>query len=222
MRVIMAAVLIAGGLAAVPPAGGLAGADPETCPTVCDRIPNSAWIDPSAVPLNSVYRWPAPAAVATAVTGTMPQFRFEQLCATPAPQDPRDSAVAGRAAVVKPDGQWQLQAQALHWRGDTWRSGQLAAAVFNIVRAALRGCQRSAPTESPSITIDEPNRLAAVISGPVIMHTYLVKHPQSGTISELTMWSSAPPQAPWPVIHDDQVLDALTSPLCAAYLASCQ
>lgn len=223
MRVIMAAVLIAGGLVAVRLSGAAAHADPETCPTVCDQIPNTAWIDPSAVPLNSVYRWPAPAGVAAAVTGTAPRFRFEQLCASPpVPQDPRDYAVAGRATVVKPDGQWQLQAQVLHWRGDTWRGGQLAASVLNAARTALRGCQRAAPQQSPSITTDQPDRLAAVISGPVIMRTYLASHPQSSTIAELTLWSSGPPQADWPVLDDTQVLDALISPLCGAYLGSCQ
>jgi hypothetical protein len=60
-----------------------------------------------------------------------------------------------------------------------------------------------------------------VISGPVIMHTYLVAHPENSTISELTLWSSEPPQVPWPVISDAPVLDAITSPVCAAYIGSC-
>ena len=72
----------------------------------------------------------------------------------------------------------------------------------------------------PSVTVDEPNRLAAVISGPVIMHTYLVVRPENSTISELTLWSSEP-QVAWPVISDAQVLDAMTSPVCAAYIGSC-
>jgi hypothetical protein len=60
-----------------------------------------------------------------------------------------------------------------------------------------------------------------VISGPVIMHTYLVAHPESSTISELTLWSSESPQQPWPIISDAQVLDAMSSPVCAAYIGSC-
>ncbi|MEZ0363120.1 ATPase [Mycobacterium sp. pUA109] len=220
MRVIMATLLIVGGFATAPVSGAPAHAEPQTCPTLCDQIPNSAWIDPAAVPLNAVYHWPAPAGAAAAVTGT-PRFRFEQLCASaPVPQDPRDYVVASRAVLDKPEGQWQLQAQVLHWRGETWRTGQLAASVFNAARTALRGCQRGAPEQSPSLTTDEPNRLAAVISGPVVMHTYLAAQ-QSSTISELTLWSSAPPQVPWPVIDDAQVLDALVKPLCTAYLDSC-
>lgn len=68
---------------------------------------------------------------------------------------------------------------------------------------------------------DEPTRMAAVISGPVIMHTYLVAHVSSSTISELTLWSSGPPQVPWPTVADSAVLDALTAPLCEAYIGSC-
>jgi hypothetical protein len=199
-------------MAAIPAHG-----DPETCPPVCDRIPDTAWIRRRDVPLNSAYSWPAPARVAVAVTGTTPRFGFEELCAVPAvPQDPRSYAVAGRATVVNPEGQWQLQAQVLHWRGDTANGGQIAASVFANAAAALRGCQLGS-----SITTDEPNRVAAVPTGPVILHTYLVAHPASSTISELALWSLAPSQVPWPVVADAQVLDALTAPLCTAYISSC-
>jgi hypothetical protein len=55
----------------------------------------------------------------------------------------------------------------------------------------------------------------------VIMHTYLVAHPENSTLSELTLWASDPVQLPWPIISDAQVLDAMAAPLCAAYLGSC-
>ena len=109
------------------------------------------------------------------------------------PQDPRCYAVAERAVVVNPEGQWQLQAQVLHWRGETWRGGQLAEDVFNTAVAALRACQRTNPAASPSLTIDEPDRMAAVVSGPVILHQYLVANPANSTITELALWSTAPP-----------------------------
>jgi hypothetical protein len=154
--------------------------------------------------------------------GATPRFRFEEVCATPAfPQDTRNSAVASRVAVDKPQGQWQLEAEVVHWRGDTARGGQSAMSVFDIAVAALRGCQLGASGESPSVTADEPNRLSAVVSGPVIMHTYLVAHPENSSISELTLWASDPVQLPWPIISDAQVLDAMASSLCAAYLGSC-
>jgi hypothetical protein len=222
MRLVLATMLVASGLVVGCTSPVAAHADPETCPPACDRIPDTAWISSSAIPMNSTYHWPALAGVAVPMTGNAtPRFRFEEVCATPAfPQDTRNSAVAGRATVTNSQGQWQLQAQVLHWRGDTARGGQSASSVFGFAAAALRGCQLGAAAESPSVTLDEPNRLAAVISGPVIMHTYLVAHPENSTLSELTLWSSEPRVA-WPVISDAQVLDAMTSPVCAAYVGSC-
>jgi hypothetical protein len=222
MRLVLATMLVASGLAAGCMSWIAAHADPETCPPICDRIPDAAWISSPGIPLNSTYRWPTLPGVAVPMTGTVtPRFRFEEVCATPAfPQDTRNSAVASRATVTNPQGQWQLQAEVLHWRGDTARGGQNASSVFDIAAAALRGCQLAAAAESPSVTVDEPNRLAAVISGPVIMHTYLDARPENSTISELTLWSSEP-LVTWPVISDAQVLDAMTSPLCAAYIGSC-
>ena len=223
MRVVLATMLLASGLVVGCLSSVTAYADQGTCPPICDTIPDTAWISTSGIPLDSTYRWPSLAGVAVPMTGTAtPRFRFEQVCATPAfPQDTRNSAVASRATVANPQGQWQLQAQVLHWRGDTARGGQSASSVFDLAAVALRGCQLGAAAESPSVTVDEPNRLAAVISGPVLMHTYLVAHPENSTISELTLWSSGPPQLPWPVISDAQVLDAMSAPLCAAYIGSC-
>ncbi len=63
--------------------------------------------------------------------------------------------------------------------------------------------------------------MAAVISGPVLVHTYLLAHVASSTISELTLWASGSPEVAWPVISDAAVLDAMTAPLCEAYIASC-
>lgn len=222
MRVLLAMMLVAGNfvvaLVVVPPAG----AEPETCPPVCDQIPNSAWIDRRAVPLVSVYGWPAMGGAAVPIIGITPRFGFEQVCATPAfPQDSRISAVAARVTADRPEGQWQLQAQVIHWRGDTARGGAVAASVFGAAVAAIRACQLGTPNQSPSVTDDEPNRMAAVISGPTIMHTYLIAHPASSTLSELTLWSSAPPKVEWPVVSDSAILDALAAPLCEAYIGSC-
>ncbi|OBK14889.1 ATPase [Mycobacterium asiaticum] len=222
LRVFVVTMMVAGTFAIALIAPTPARAEPETCPPVCDQIPNSAWIQRTSVPLNGVYRWPDLSSASGAVTGTTPQFKFEQVCATPTfSQDSRDFSVAARAVVARPDGQWQVQAQILHWRGDTARGGALAGSVFAAAVAALRACQLGAPAQSPSITDDEPTRMAAVISGPVIVHTYLVAHVASSTISELTLWSAGAPQVAWPVISDAAVLDAMTAPLCDAYIASC-
>jgi len=77
-------------------------------------------------------------------------------------------------------------------------------------------------TASPSVTTDEPDRMAAVIGGPVILHQYLVANPGNSTITELAMWSTAPPLTAWPGVDDTAVLDAMGAPLCAAYIGSCR
>lgn len=217
MRMVLGTLLVACGLVVAPPAA----ATPETCPPACDRIPEAAWIPPWGIPLNSHYAWPRLPGVA--VTAVAPRFRFEELCASPPVLlDPRSWAVAERALVVNPEGQWQLQAQVLHWRGETWRGGQLAQEVFDTAAGALRSCQRTDVTASPSVTTDEPDRMAAVIGGPVILHQYLVANPGNSTITELAMWSTAPPLTAWPGVDDTAVLDAMGAPLCAAYIGSCQ
>ncbi len=64
MRLVVAATLIAGGLLVTCMSlSHPARADPETCPPVCDQIPDTAWISREAIPLNSTYHWPSPAGV---------------------------------------------------------------------------------------------------------------------------------------------------------------
>ena len=225
MRLMLAAILAACGLAVAPSMIGPAQAVPTDCPPNCDRIPNSAWIDATAIPLYSTYHWPGLAGVS--VTVNNPHFRFEEACATPpVPDDPRQFAVAARAVVAQPEGQWQLQVQALHWRGETWRGGQLAAAVFDKAVASLRGCQLTSPLTSPSLTTDSPNRMAAVVSGVLpgqqILREYLILDPRNSSLVEMAMWATSPPRVEWPPVPDAEVLDALAAPLCRAYIDSCR
>lgn len=215
----VAAVSVAAGVLVVAPP---ASAEPTyVCPPACSRIPDAAWISPADIPLAAHYSWQPLAGLA--VTSAAPRFRFEELCGSPAaPADPRGYSVAEHVVITNPVGQWQLQAQILHWRGETWRGGQLALDVVAGAAAALRACQQTNPVASPSLTLDEPDRLAAVISGPVILHQYLLADPVSSTVTELALWSSAPPAIPYPILSDAAVLDALGAPLCSAYLGSCQ
>jgi hypothetical protein len=225
MRLMLAVLLTACGLAVAPGAIGPAYAVPMDCPPNCDRIPSSAWIDSTVLPLYSTYRWPGLAGIA--VTATNPRFKFEEACATPpTPDDPRNEVVAARAVVPQPEGQWQLQVQVLHWRGETWRGGQLATAVFDKAVAALRGCQLTSPLTSPSLTTDSPNRVAAVVSGVLpgqsVLREYLLVNPYNSTIVEVAMWAATPPRVDWPAVADAQILDAMNAPLCTAYIASCR
>ncbi len=225
MRLMLAVLLTACGLVVAPGAIGPAYAVPRDCPPNCDRIPNSAWIDSTVLPLYSTYRWPGLAGIA--VTAANPRLKFEEACATPsAPDDPRNEVVAARAVVPQPDGQWQLQVQVLHWRGETWRGGQLATTVFDKAVAALRGCQLTSPLTSPSLTTDTPNQVAAVVSGVLpgqtVLHEYLLVNPSNSTIVEVAMWAATPPRVDWPAVSDVQILDAMDSPLCTAYIDSCR
>jgi hypothetical protein len=224
IRVIVAAIcvglLVGGGVVSAPQAR----ARPETCPPTCDQIPATAWPDGADIPLDTIYHWPLLAGLA--VPAPAPRFRFEELCSTPQlAGDPRSYAVAEKALVTHPAGQWQLQAQVLHWRGDTSAGGQSAQSVFNTATVGLRLCQVTAPQFTVALTTDRPDRMAAVITGPVVMHQYLLSHPQSSTVSELVLWATpgpgAPPEVPWPAVPDAHVFDAMAQPLCGAYLASC-
>lgn len=217
MRMVLISVMVAFCTALAPPAA----AEPAgTCPPTCNRIPETAWITPEAIPLDSVYSWPELAGLA--VTARPPRFRFEELCGTLAiPGDPRSYAVAERVVVSNPGGQWQLQAQVVHWRGDTWLGGELAQGTFQAAVAALRACQSTNPTASPSLVVDQADRFAAAISGPVVLHEYLLADAVNSTVTELALWSQSPPQIPWPLVSDTGVLDALGTPLCTAYIDSC-
>ena len=77
----------------------------------------------------------------------------------------------------------------MHWRGETWRGGQLASAVFDKAVAALRGCQLTSPLTSPSLTTDAPDRMAAVVSGVLpgqpVLHEYLLVNPCNSTVVEV-------------------------------------
>ncbi|HZQ31867.1 MAG TPA: ATPase [Mycobacterium sp.] len=216
-----AAMVAAHGLVTSPPAH----TDPIVCPPDCDRIPATAWVDPAAIPLAGKYNWPNLAHRAVPVQ--RPRFYFEDVCdIPPAPADPRSYVVAAKATVANPPGQWQLQAQVLHWRGDVWLGGQLADEAVHSAVTALRACQSIETEVSPSITTDQPGRLAAVLTvagtPTTIVHQYVVSHPQSGTIVELAMWASSPPLQNWRTVPDEQVFDALLAPLCDAYISSCR
>lgn len=220
MRWLVAAVLAGCGMALITPAAGWA--QPLDCPPSCDRIPRSAWIAPTSIPLYDTYRWPELSGLA--VTAMSPRFRFEELCGVPAADDPRAWSVAARAEVTGLDGQWRMRANIMHWRGEVWRSGEFATTVFDRAVAALRSCQRTAPLVSPSVTLAEPTRMAAVLTAPdrSVLHEYLVVDPRSGTISELALWSTPLPRTRWPAVDDSAVLEALAAPLCSAYVGSCR
>lgn len=221
MRLLLAMAVATCGLVIAPSTA--ATAVPGVCPPICDSIPDSAWIAPTAVPLYPVYHWPGLAGLAA--RAPLPRFTFEEVCASPPLMgDARGYAVAWQATVPNPAGQWQLRAQIMHWRGDTAHFGPTATNTLDLARTRLRDCQLTAPLTSPSITTSDPFRLAAVISipGQRVVHQYLLAHPSSSTVVELALWSTLPPLVRWPAVPDARVLDAMAAPLCDAYLGSCR
>jgi hypothetical protein len=217
VRLMLAMALATCGLAIAPSTGWRASAVPGACPPICDAIPDSAWVDPTLIPLYPVYRWPGLAGLS--VTAPSPRFGFEALCALPPiADDARAWAVAARSVVLHQDGQWNLLVQVVHWRGDVATGGAAAQATLETARARLRDCQTGAAQTSPSITTNDPQRIGAVISkaGDQVMREYLLADPNSSTIVELAMWSSLPTHVDWPTVADGQVFDALAAPLCRA------
>ncbi|MCT7657693.1 ATPase [Mycobacterium sp. CPCC 205710] len=217
----LAVVAVAWGMAIAP--APAAGAVPGVCPPFCDAIPDSAWMSPASIPLNSVYRWPGLAGLA--VTAPSPRFGFEALCQSPpAGRDPRHHVVAERSVVLQPPGQWNLLVQVLHWRGDVAHAGPVAMATLDAARARFDSCAATAPAASPSVTTSDRQRIAAVISvsGDQVMHEYLLADPDSATVVELAMWSSLPPAVEWPAVSDATVFAAMAAPLCSAYIGSCR
>ena len=196
----------------------------ETCPPVCDQIPDTAWIQQRAVPLNSTYNWPAPAGLAVQVTGTRRRASGSRSCvrAAAVPQDPRDSAVAARVTVVHPDGQWQLQAQILHWRGDTARGGATAASVFSNAR---RGAARLPAGVAAAVAVDHQRRTEPDGRGHQRTghHAYLPgrargeQHDQRA--DALVVGSAAGALAVDG--RRPRCWTRMTAPLCEAYIASC-
>lgn len=220
LRWALATLLVAVAVCASAPAYA---DDPQRCPPTCDSIPTAAWIDPLDIPMRDSYQWPVLHEVAeVAAVTTAPRFRFEELCASPQVMgDPRSYAVSSKAIVDPGPGHWQLHAQVVHWRGDTITGGSTALAVVQAASDAVLACQRTAPAVSPSITTDEPGLLAVVFSGPVVVHQYLVAHLNSSTVTELAFSAASPPLIKWAGVADRDVLDAMVTPLCAAYVSSC-
>ncbi len=202
------------------------------CPPACTQIPDSAWISPSAIPLYSDYNWPALAPLSESVSDA--RFLADDLCAAgPQATDERGGALAARIMLPNPPGQWQLQVQILHWRGDPWVAGQRASAVMESAASLLRNqCSSNSPAVSVT-RIAEQNvpggnpgqSLTATITrigaSPRVVHEYLISDLRNSTVVELAMFSNSPPAVEWPEINDDQLLADMVKPLCIAYVNSC-
>jgi hypothetical protein len=202
------------------------------CPPACTQIPDTAWIAPTAIPLYDNYSWPPLGPLSEPVS--RPRFKSDELCAAgPSTDEERDSAIAAHIILPQPPGQWQLQVQIVHWRGDPWIAGQRASAVMDAATSLLRDkCSYTSPGVSVSrfATQNLPGghpgqSVSAVISEagdtPMVAHEYLVSDLRNSTVVEVAMWSNSPPTVDWPPINDDQLLADMAASLCTAYVNSC-
>ena len=98
--------------------------------------PRSRCTTPTAGP-----NWPPVATPATA-----PLFRFEEACASPAGRRRPRLRRGGPRRRDSPDGQWHLQAQVMHWRGEAWRAGEPPSGLTT--RSAGRAARL--PTDRPA------------------------------------------------------------------------
>ena len=225
-------MLAAVGVAAMAAAFSLLGqpiahADPDTCPPNCDRIPATAWIDPAAIPLAAKYHWPDLAGIAvprcTTAVPLRGGVRDARGCPTtrglmrwrprpPSPIRPASGSCRFRCCTGAAS------------RGTAGSSPTRSSALGDRPRCGRVRC--TAPQASPSLTTDEPGRLAAVLSvagdAPTVLHQYLVAHPQSGTVVELAMWASSPPAEDWPVVLDYPAARRAGGAAVRAYIASCR
>jgi len=161
------------------------------------------------------------------------QSRRNYGAAGPIARDERDGALAARIILPNRSGQWQLQVQILHWRGDPWIAGQRASAVMDAATTLLRdNCAINSPGVSVT-RIAEQNlsggnpgqSLGATITelgtSPTVAHVYLISDLRNSTVVEVAVWSTSPPALDWPTINDDQLLADMVAPLCTAYVNSC-
>ncbi|MEV0534746.1 hypothetical protein [Kitasatospora sp. NPDC050463] len=214
------------GPATAPSSGS---AKPSAAAPGARDIPAGAWINPRAVPLDSVHHWTAPASSAKAVGGA-PVFKLQELCHSTLSKD-NESLGAGQAAAQALLGaggadQWQAQ-QTLLYQGDPRPSSgvaQSAHAVFRDLRDELKDCARTAPGATVKVTSPEDaTYVAATVTVPqpggttVVLHTYLTA--PDGTVNELALWATAKagaqPKVPWAGPADAEVAKAMDAPLCA-------
>ena len=78
MRLMLAVALATCGLAIGPSGGWPAIAVPGACPPLCNGIPDSAWVAPTAIPLYPVYRWPGLAGLSVTADALLTAYHLRR------------------------------------------------------------------------------------------------------------------------------------------------
>jgi hypothetical protein len=199
---------------------GLASAAPPDT-----TLPSTVWIATDAVPMSAGQHWPALAGVAQRFYGEA--FAIQALCHVAPAADEFAGAEGAYARVQRQSGNWSLQQQILHFPGDPWQAGQVAASAYASLVDTLNDCATTEPDAHVTITTPDSHcvdviggctAVAATIDVPsqrIVSHVYLSS--AGSSVSELSVWSSPTPSPPWAGAGDAGVLEAMNAPLCAVW-----
>ncbi|GAA2740354.1 MULTISPECIES: hypothetical protein [Kitasatospora] len=192
-------------------------------------LPAGIWIATTDVPLDSVYHWQTPSAVAKAAKA--PAFQFETLCHSKRSADLDTTAKGAQNGAVAQLGkggaaEWQAQETILSW-GPAKSSGpaQTAYAFTGSLAAEVKACASTAPGATVKVdTEDGGNLFVATLTvpqsggGSVTLHEYLTT--SGATVAELSVWASVPaggkPRTAWSAPSEIEVGKALGVPICTA------
>ena len=226
MRLMLAAILAACGLAVAPSMIGPAQAVPTDCPPNCDRIPNSAWIDadrhsavfdlPLARPGRSLRHGEQPA---LPIRGGLRHAAGPRRSAPVRGRRARRRRAAGRAVAAAGTG------IALAW-GDLARRPARGGGVRQGSRLPARlSADFSADFALAHHRQPQPDgrrhqRGASRSAGPARIPDCSTR--ATAPSSRWRCGRRSPPRVEWPPVPDAEVLDALAAPLCRAYIDSCR
>jgi hypothetical protein len=187
-------------------------------------VPAAAWLDADALPLNDIEHWPDLADRAQPLTDGA--FESPALCHVAPDPTLTEGTHSARARIDRGADAWSMQQQIVHYAGDSWRTGQLAGALFNALVDTVMNCGSRAAGADVRITMAESDcvnftpcsQFAATIDVPgtqVTAHVYLST--VNGSVTELSLWSSGRPRRPWSAPSDAEILAAMTRQLCKAW-----
>jgi hypothetical protein len=192
-------------------------------------IPATAWISPSAIPLDGAYHWPAPAGAAKAVKA--PTLSAVQDCGLSLSANDKSELGAFPAAQADltpssggTGGQDDWTAQETVLATNDTSSGDIQGiySLYTDLVTALGDCARSAPGAKLTDVTSQGPEFAATITIPTSTGSTLTWHEYLaapyGYLVELSVWvapySGDKPSAAWDGTSTSSVLSALQAGPC--------
>jgi hypothetical protein len=193
-------------------------------------VATSAWIDPSAIPLYSKYKWASPASVAKSAKS--PVLSAVQDCQLSLSSSDKSElgAFAGAQADLSPTtggtgGQDDWSAQETILATNDTSSGDIQGiySLYTDLVSALAGCSSTASGAKVTIVSNQGPAYAATITVPTSTGSTLTWHEYLaapyGYLIELSVWvapySGDQPSASWDGSSASGVLSAMQSGPCA-------